>query len=144
MFKISRRLDYGIQLMVALAENGKDQAIPTAALAKKLNIPLPFLHQIGHTLMQNGLIKASPGPKGGLRLTLPPEEISLLTITEALEGAVCLVNCADCGQKGNSEPPCTLKGLWNYLQSNLIKELSYLRLSMLIHGAVDHLVKNPE
>ncbi len=68
MFRISRRLDYGVQLMVALANEDKNTPKPTAQLAESLNIPLPFLHQIGHTLMQAGLIKASPGPRGGLRL----------------------------------------------------------------------------
>ena len=65
MFRISRRLDYGIQLMVALAKEENNHPKPTAQLSKALDIPLPFLHQIGHTLMQSGFIKASPGPKGG-------------------------------------------------------------------------------
>ena len=139
MFKISRRLDYGIQLMVALAETDQNLPIPTAKLSSQLNIPLPFLHQIGHTLMQSGLIKASPGPRGGLRLNQPAENITLLQITEALEGMVCLINCAECGQPRREEPPCTMKGLWDFLQGNLVNQLSGLRLSMLVNGAVDRL-----
>ena len=71
MFKISRRLDYGLQLMIALAADTEGRPQPSAQLAKKLQIPLPFLHQIAHTLMQSGLIKASPGPRGGLRINPP-------------------------------------------------------------------------
>ena len=68
MLKVSRRLNYGLQLMLALASEVDGGSKSTALIAEKLNIPLPFLHQIAHTLQQNGLIKATPGPRGGLRL----------------------------------------------------------------------------
>ncbi len=44
MFRISRRLDYGLQLMIALAQEPADRAQATATLSEKLQIPLPFLH----------------------------------------------------------------------------------------------------
>ena len=68
MLKVSRKLNYGLQLMVALAFNKDNQSIATSKYAEQLEIPLPFLHQIAHALQLNGLIKATPGPKGGLRL----------------------------------------------------------------------------
>ena len=68
MFRISRRLDYGIKLMVALAQDDENLPKSTSKIAKDLQIPLPFLHQIGHSLTQLGLIKATPGPKGELRI----------------------------------------------------------------------------
>ncbi len=68
MFRVSRRLDYGLQLMTSLASDPENHSQPTAALATKLDMPLPFLHQIAHVLMQAGLIKATPGQKGGLQV----------------------------------------------------------------------------
>ena len=62
MFKVSRRLDYGLQLMIALAHNETNAPQATAVLSEQLHIPLPFLHQIGRALIQGGLIKATPGP----------------------------------------------------------------------------------
>lgn len=44
MFRISRRLDYGLHLMMELAANDSGQAQPSAKLSKKLQIPLPSLH----------------------------------------------------------------------------------------------------
>jgi Rrf2 family protein len=84
MFRISRRLDYGLQLMIALAQEVDNRSQATAVLAEKLQIPLPFLHQIGRSLIQGRLIKATPGPHGGLRLNLPAEDITLLQIVETL------------------------------------------------------------
>ncbi len=86
MLKISRRLNYGLQLMLALASDPDNIAKSTATISERLNIPLPFLHQIAHTLQQNGLIKATPGPKGGLRLGQKGVNTSLFEIYNALEG----------------------------------------------------------
>ncbi|TLM98764.1 Rrf2 family transcriptional regulator [bacterium] len=133
MFRISRRLDYGVQLMVALAAEEDNHPIPTAALAEKLQIPLPFLHQIAHTLMQAGLIKASPGPRGGLRLSQSPESISMLRISETLEGPICLNPCLECGEECPRQDACTAMPIWNALQSLIVKYLEGVHLDTLLN-----------
>lgn len=132
MFRISRRLDYGVQLMVALANEEENRPIPTAALAERLEIPLPFLHQIAHTLMQAGLIKASPGPRGGLRLSQTPETVSLLRISETLEGPICLNPCLECGEECPRQKTCTSMPVWNALQDMIVKYLDSVHLDALL------------
>jgi len=135
MFRISRRLDYGVQLMVALASEEENHPIPTAALAEKLDIPLPFLHQIAHTLMQAGLIKASPGPRGGLRLSQSPESISLLRISETLEGPICLNPCLECGEECPRQQTCSAMPIWNGLQELIVKYLDCVHLDVLLKSS---------
>lgn len=130
MFRISRRLDYGLQLMIALAQEPENRAQATAVLAEKLQIPLPFLHQIGRSLIQGRLIKATPGPHGGLRLNLLADEISLLQIVETLEGPVCISPCLD-GEDCTRQDACMSNPVWNELQGRLVEHLSGVRLSTL-------------
>src|SRR5512138_2143758 len=110
MFRVSRRVDYGLRLLMALAETSETGPQATALLAERLDIPLAFLHQIGRSLIQAGLIKASPGPGGGLRLNRAPEEISLRHVLEVLEGPIRL-NGGE-GEAEVSESPCTTSQLW--------------------------------
>jgi Rrf2 family protein len=131
MFRISRKLDYGIQLMVALAKESNNQPIPTAKLSEILEIPLPFLHQIGHSLMQAGLINASPGPKGGIKLSLAPEEICVLEIAEALEGKICLNNCLSDSDVCQKIEECTSQTMWATMQNQIISFLSDIKLDVL-------------
>ncbi len=135
MFRISRRLDYGLQLMIALAQEPENRAQATAVLADKLQIPLPFLHQIGRSLIQGRLIKATPGPHGGLRLNLAAEDITLLQIVETLEGPVCISPSFEdepCQQpESNMANP-----VWIELQTKLLDHLSGIRLSGLTAQAV--------
>ena len=132
MFRISRRLDYGLQLMIALAAEPENHAQATAILAEKLQIPLPFLHQIGRSLIQGRLIKATPGPHGGLRLNVPADEISLLQIVETLEGPVCISPNPDCDPKDLRQENLTSTGIWTSLQAALIEHLGNIRLSSLL------------
>jgi len=134
MFRISRRLDYGLQLMITLAEDPENNPIATATLAEKLSIPLPFLHQIGHTLMQTGLIKATPGPKGGLRLNQAADEISILRISEALEGPLCVNPCVGCDGNCPHEDHCMQKTLWTELQESITEYLGSITLRSLVKG----------
>jgi Rrf2 family protein len=131
MFRISRRLDYGLQLMIALAGEPENRSQATALLAQKLNIPLPFLHQIGRSLIQGRLIKATPGPHGGLRLNGPAEEITLLQIVETLEGPVCISPNPDCDASSRPETWAS-SNVWNGLQARLIEHLSAIRLVSLL------------
>ncbi len=130
MFRISRRLDYGLQLMIALSQEVENRAQATAVLAERLQIPLPFLHQIGRSLIQGRLIKATPGPHGGLRLNLPANEITLLQIVETLEGPICISPCLD-GDPCLRQENCMSSPVWSELQTRLVDYLSSVRLSEL-------------
>lgn len=131
MFRISRKLDYGIQLMVALAKENEGKPIPTAKLSEMLDIPLPFLHQIGHSLMQAGLIKASPGPRGGIRLSHPAEDISVLAIVESLEGKICLNSCISENDACQNIEDCTAQTMWATLQDQIVNFLGEINLEIL-------------
>jgi Rrf2 family protein len=116
--------------MIALAQEPDNRAQATAVLAEKLQIPLPFLHQIGRSLIQGRLIKATPGPHGGLRLNLPAEDISLMQIVETLEGPVCISPCLD-GESCQRSEGCMSNPVWNELQTKLVDHLNSVRLNAL-------------
>jgi len=126
MFRVSRRVDYGLRLLLALSENPDSAPQATALLAEKLDIPLAFLHQIGRSLIQAGVLKASPGPGGGLKLNRPPECITLRQVLEILEGPIRL-NASPNGDD-EREVPCSTNTLWQQVQDQLIDHLERIPL----------------
>jgi Rrf2 family protein len=142
MFRISRRLDYGLSLMIALAADADDRPQPTAAMAEKLNMPLPFMHQIAHSLMQAGLIKATPGPRGGLRLSRMAGDITVLQIVEALEGNISL-NPEDKTVKGTPDQVAfATQAIWDDLQQKMLLHLSSINLEGLVNQSQQWMVFN--
>jgi len=49
--------------------------------------PSSYLAKVFQLLAKAGLVKSFRGAKGGYRLALPPESITLKHITQAIEGA---------------------------------------------------------
>lgn len=139
MFKISRRLDYGVQLMIALAADKECKPRSTASIAKKLNIPLPFLHQISHSLMQTGFIKATPGPRGGLRLNRPASSISALNIVEALEGPINLNQTKENQTQDNGISSITQE-MWDKIQQQIVTFLEQQKLDKLAKSNQDAVI----
>ena len=133
MFRISRRLDYGLQLMLALSKlEKKSSFVPTALLSEELEIPLPFLHQISHSLMQSGLIKATPGPRGGLRISKAADKITLFDIFEALEGGFSSPTLADTETPTSSEESEAAAAVWVKIGDDVHKMFSSILLSDII------------
>ncbi len=136
MFRVSKRLDYALQFLVSLGISENPKSYPTAQLSDKLNIPLPFLHQIGHTLMQAGLVKASPGPKGGVKLAGEPENISVNDVLEVLEGPIDLVSHNNKTKNRNATSLINpTQYFWNDLEQVIVSNLKSIKLAELIKNA---------
>jgi Rrf2 family protein len=114
--------------MAALANEPENTPRSTAHMSEKLHIPLPFLHQIAHTLMQSGLIKATPGPHGGLRLNRDAQEITVLDVVEALEGPIAIAPTNDNGYASNGNPNTAV---WDDLQGIITDKLKTFPLQQL-------------
>jgi Rrf2 family transcriptional regulator, iron-sulfur cluster assembly transcription factor len=80
-------------------------------IAEQEKIPIHFLAKILQQLARKGLLRSSKGPQGGFVLNLPPEEIRLLDVVEALDGL----------------PPVNMNGIgtkeWVELQNEIIEYL---------------------
>jgi len=95
MFNLSKKTDYGMELMIFLAKN---QAGPISLrqIAKEKKLPFKFLEQVAASLREAGLIEAKEGRAGGYLLAKKPAKISVAAVVEVLEGPVELGACVAC------------------------------------------------
>jgi Rrf2 family protein len=91
--EISRRTDYGIRVILDLAGLPANGHASTLEIAARQHVPSPFLAKIVAQLSLAGLVTTQRGARGGVALALPPSEISLLQVIEALEGPIRLNRC---------------------------------------------------
>jgi Rrf2 family protein len=81
--------------------------------------------------MQAGLIQASPGPRGGIKLSQPAEDISVLSIAESLEGKICLNSCISENDVCQKIDDCTAKTMWSTMQNQIVNFLGEINLDIL-------------
>jgi Rrf2 family protein len=118
--EITRRTDYAIRLMLALAESAGGP-ISVRELAERQNVPYPFARGIQRDLVAAGLAQTKRGTSGGLSLARPAVEITLLDVIEAVEGPIALNICTTdpdwCERMGS----CSVHQVWRGADA-LVKE----------------------
>ncbi|NTU88949.1 MAG: Rrf2 family transcriptional regulator [Actinobacteria bacterium] len=91
--EISRRTDYAIRLIAALAaSNGKPLSVRSAAETQE--VPYAFARSIQHDLVIAGLVCSQRGAHGGMTLSRSADEITLLDIIECIQGPIGVAICA--------------------------------------------------
>jgi Rrf2 family iron-sulfur cluster assembly transcriptional regulator len=102
--ELTRRADYGIRAMIAIARATTNEPLSTPRIADAMAIPVRFLPQVMADLARAGLVDSTGGRRGGYRLNRPATAINLLEIIEALEGDArrrqCVLRSAPCGRNG--------------------------------------------
>ena len=93
-FKISRKGDYGLLFLAALAKRKRRDFVSLRQVAKKNKLPYKFLGQVAGDLRAAGILESKEGIGGGYRLSRSAEYISVGEVLEALEGPVGQVTCA--------------------------------------------------
>jgi Rrf2 family protein len=80
----SQTTGYAIEALACLARHGPHSML-VREIAGLTEIPLPYLSKIVQRLSEAGVVESKRGYKGGVKLTCPPEKITLLQINAAVE-----------------------------------------------------------
>lgn len=104
--ELTRRGDYAVRAMLALAEAG-NRRISAPAIGRQMAIPPSFVAQVMADLSRSGLAQAALGRRGGYRLARSPGAISLLEVVRAAEGEgglrTCVLRGSRCGDDGTCQ-----------------------------------------
>jgi Rrf2 family protein len=83
-----------------------------------MDIPDQFLSKIAQQLSHAGLIEVVQGSRGGMRLAVSPEKISLLDVVEAVMGEIVLNDCLRSGSC-NRSMSCATHRVWERARKQL-------------------------
>lgn len=84
--KLSKKAEYALRAMSAMARAGEGVNFSIQEIAKSESIPLKFLEQILLALKNASLLRSKRGVGGGYQLIVPPERISLGSIIQIIDG----------------------------------------------------------
>jgi Rrf2 family protein len=88
MLSITSKSPYAIRALTELARSGEGGPVPIGELARRRDIPVQFLEQLFATLRRAGVLRSQRGVKGGYSFARPPQDVTILDITELLDGPV--------------------------------------------------------
>ncbi len=111
MLCLSQTTGYAIAVLAHL-DGPAGEPRRLRALAKRAGVPYAYLAKRMPGLVAAHLVRSYRGQRGGVRLARPPQEISLLEISEAVEARQwlgrCLLGLANC----SDERACPAHEFW--------------------------------
>jgi len=129
MIRLSRITDYGIVLMVRLAQNPAAEARNARHLAAEADLPAPVVSKVLKTLAREGLLSSQRGSKGGYALARDAADISVPEMITALEGPISLTECSLHPGTCSQESSCGVREPWQKINSTVHDALSKITLA---------------
>ena len=135
MFRINRRTDYAVRVMLCLAKRPFGTRLSTQTIQNEMQTPRAFLHRIIADLSKVDLICTYPGPNGGVQLARPAGDINLRQIWEAIEGPLLVSECLETPQDCPLNAGCPVRPRWSRMQAVIAQELDHTSLEELAADA---------
>jgi Rrf2 family transcriptional regulator, cysteine metabolism repressor len=136
----STKAEYGVRLLVELGRRGDGPPVALASVAEAETLPLSYLEHLVAKLRDAGLVSSTRGAHGGYRLARTAEEIQMLEVVEALEGAVAPMECFHaeregkvlCSHETDGDRACATKMLWTRVHGGVTRALAGTTLAELV------------
>lgn len=142
--RLSSMADYAVVTMSAAARHCGMVRVSAAQLAEETGLPAATVQKLVSKLSAAGLLKASRGAGGGLKLARPAAAISLAEIVEAVEGPIALTSCVESGKHDCTlEANCTVRPHWGAVNAAMRGALEAVSLTSLSTPLMSSVVETP-
>lgn len=127
----SKGCEYAIRALAEISGAESNANFRAKDICRNAGIPEPYARKTFQALVQNGFLKAVPGPGGGYSLARNPKNTTVMDVVDAVEGkgnySQCMMGLAVC----NDQKPCSLHFVWLKLKGQMIDALRSRTLSEL-------------
>lgn len=135
MISLTRKTEYAL---IALSHLGRspDTLSTARGISDAYDISLPLLMNIMKQLTKAGLVESVRGARGGYRLAVQADEVSLQELIRVVEGPIRLVKCAVLADRPNCVriSLCPVRSSALRIHRRLEQFLSDVSLAELIGG----------
>jgi len=122
--KLTRAAEYAIRCVLYLSKHPFGLVVSRREIAEAMSIPTAFLGKIAQSLAKAGVVVVRQGALGGIELALPPREISLLMVVEAVDGEILVNECLSRPQDCERSACCAVHRVWHKARSQFRQTLA--------------------
>ena len=133
--RITLESDYALRIVSALASH--EDKIDAKTLSDEVSVTLRFTLKILHKLVQGKLVKSFKGVNGGYKLNKSPDEITLKSVIELIDGPIAISRCLE-SQEGCSmvsdKSACIFHHIFDTISADVAKKLAGIKISDVLSG----------
>ncbi|WP_202918711.1 RrF2 family transcriptional regulator [Saccharothrix deserti] len=105
--KMAEGVEWALHCCLDLAWAG-DTPVPAARLAAHHGLPPAYLTKQLQALGRAGIVRSTPGPRGGYLLDRPPHAVTLMDVVTAVEGPDPAFRCTEIRPDGPHTTRCAI------------------------------------
>ncbi len=94
-----------IRALIYIARNAEGRFLSPRRIAEDLHESPTYMAKVTRQLVRAGILRVEKGVKGGVRLSRPPDQVTLLAVVEACQGTLV---------GGYCQPGCDLTSVCAY------------------------------
>jgi len=134
--RLTTRGNYAIAALLDMAIDTRKSHISLKETATHLEVSENYLRQLFMQLSRVGIVKSVRGVSGGYFINKNTSDITLLSIVQAVEGAIIVVPCL---QSDDNNPcrralQCSAKPIWQLLNNSIITCLEGITLEAMVNS----------
>ena len=121
--RLTRAGEYAVRCSIFLAFRGKGVMASRREIARIMDVPEQFLGKIAQQLAKAGIIEIIQGARGGYRLLVAPEKLTMLDVVEAVIGEIFLNDCVIRPESCARSSACSAHRVWEKARNQLRETL---------------------
>lgn len=121
--RLTKAGEYAVRCALFLSFQGMGVVSSKKDIARTMDIPDQFLSKIAQQLARAGIIEIVQGPKGGYRLLVPPEKLTMLDVVETVIGEIYLNDCVMRPESCERVSFCAIHQVWEKARDQLRETL---------------------
>lgn len=132
--RITLESDYALRILTELAEH--DDVVDANTLSDATSVTIRFTLKILNKLVKNGFLSSFKGARGGYKLKLPKEEITLKSVIELIDGPIVIARCLESSEAcslNKDKTSCTYHHIFNTISVDVAKKLEAITIADVIN-----------
>ena len=128
--RITLESDYALRIVSALSET--NDVVDAKTIADKTSVSLRFALKILHKLVQGDLVSSYKGARGGYKLKVSPDKITLKTVIELIDGPIAIVRCLESSETcsmNSDKTSCIYHHIFDKISLELAAKLQSITIS---------------
>ena len=132
--RITLESDYALRIITTMAMH--DTVIDAGKISEETSVTQRFTLKILNKLVKGGIITSYKGARGGYKLAIPADTISLKTVIELIDGPIAIARCVDSGEACSlncDKTACIYHHIFDNISLDLAKRLDSIRITDVIN-----------
>ncbi len=132
--RITSESDYALRILTAMALH--DKLADAKTISEETSVTQRFTLKILHKLVIGNIVKSHKGARGGYRLNLSPEKITLKMVIELIDGPIAIAKCVDsteCCTLNHDKTACVYHHIFDTISTDLARRLEKITIADVIN-----------